>query len=221
MIQSNSDLMKNVYHYLNAENSIKAEADNLSHHIKLHRDNWGFTLWDGNDVQLKRNDIIRQNDNLLVEYLEDIVNNTNKSPTPIKMESLENVVLTQGMSESIDRDIGASSTALDYCSLGTSSTAEAESQTDLQTEFTDTAYARLQFSTAGQRQRVNQTMRLGVLWNDTNFDSVPVTIREAGVHWHLSDASKCHARVVSSDFSMSAGNLFVVQINELQANGTV
>jgi hypothetical protein len=64
-------------------------------------------------------------------------------------------------------------------------------------------------------------MKLGMLWDSSDFDSVPVTIRESGVHWHLTDASKCHARVVSTDFSLDTGDLFVVQINELQENGTL
>ena len=215
--------MKNIYQYFEAENSLKSKAEGLSHHVKLHNDIWGFTMWDSKDISFNGAKTCDLNDKLLVENMEDFINKTNKSPRPIKMETNYNVILTQGMSESIDRDIGASSTSIDYMSLGTSSTSESESQTDLQSEFTDTAYARLQLSvaTGGQRKRVNQTMRCGMLWDDTNFDSVPVTIREAGLHWHLSDSSKCHARVASTDFIMDTGNLFVAQMNELQENGTL
>jgi len=60
-----------------------------------------------------------------------------------------------------------------------------------------------------------------MLWDEDDFDAVTRTIKEAGVHWHLSDASKCHARVVSTDFVLDSGDLFVVQINELQENGTL
>ena len=134
---------------------------------------------------------------------------------------MDNVILLQGIQESIDRDLGTSSTSLDYCSIGSSSTSEAESQTDLQAEFTDSAYARKRFSTIGSRSRVNQTMKLGMLWDDTSFDSTPKTIKESGVHWASTGTTKCHARVVSTDFVLDAGDLFVVQINELQENGTL
>ena len=110
---------------------------------------------------------------------------------------------------------------MDYCSIGSNSTSEAESQTDLQSEFTDSAYSRKRFSTIGSRSRVNQTMKLGMLWDDSSFDSTPRTIKESGVHWHISNAQQCHARVVSTDFVLDAGDLFVVQINELQENGTL
>ena len=60
-----------------------------------------------------------------------------------------------------------------------------------------------------------------MLWTGGSFDALPRTIKEAGVHWHLTDASKCHARVVSTDFVLDSGDLFVVQINELQENGTL
>ena len=64
-------------------------------------------------------------------------------------------------------------------------------------------------------------MKLGMLWDESSFDSVPVTIREAGVFWHLSASLNCHGRVVSTDFVLDSGDLFVVQINELQENGTL
>jgi hypothetical protein len=64
-------------------------------------------------------------------------------------------------------------------------------------------------------------MKLGMLWDDSSFDSTPRTIKESGVHWAVSGTTKCHARVVSTDFVLDAGDLFVVQINELQENGTL
>ena len=219
MIQSTADLMQNINTYMNMENSIKEVAKGLDHHTKIHKDYWGFTLWDEEVVANK--DLVNKNEKLLLENYNDFLNNSNKTIRPKKMECLLNVITTAGMAESIDRDIGVVSTTLNWNSIGTSSTAEAESQTDLVAEFTDTAYARQVFSTAGTRSRVNQPMKLGMLWNDTFFDTVPVTIKEAGVHWHLSDAAKCHARVVSTDFPLDSGDLFVVQINELQENGTL
>jgi len=223
MMQSLDDLTRNVLTYTNMEESIKSHAKDVSHHIKFNMDYWGFTLWNESEVNLDCRGNRNINYDILHELANDFINNKHTTPRPNKFECLNNVILTQGIQESIDRDIAVSSTDLDYMSIGTSATAELESQTDLQSEFTDTAYARKQLSVAagGSRTRSSQTMRLGMLWQDDSFDSVPVTIREAGIHWHLSDASKCHARVVSTDFVMNAGNLFHAQINELQENGTL
>lgn len=219
--QSDQELFKELLDFSTQGDKLHSDAEDLSHHIKLHKDHWGFTSWHAGTVSLNPSHIVEQNEKLMNENLNDLINGLNTTVRPKKFESLNNVILLQGIKESIDRDIGAVSTELDWSSLGTSATAESESQTDLQAEFTDTAYARRVFSTAGSRNRVNQTMKLGILWDDTSFDSLPVTIRESGVHWHLSDASKCHARVVSTDFVLDAGDLFVVQVNELQENGTL
>ena len=219
--QSNAELFKELLDFSTQGDKLHADAEDLSHHIKLHKDHWGFTSWHAGTVSFNPSHIVEQSEKLMNENLNDWINGLNTTVRPKKFESLNNVILLQGIKESIDRDIGVVSTDIDYCSIGTSSTAESESQTDLQSEFTDTAYARRQFSVNGSRARVNQTMKLGMLWDDTFFDSVPVTIREAGVHWHLSDTLKCHARVVSTDFVLDSGDLFVVQINELQENGTL
>lgn len=218
---NNKDLLTELLDFTTQGDILHADAQDLSHHIKLHKDHWGFTSWHAGTISFNPSHIVEQSEKLMNENLNDLINGLNTTVRPKKFESLNNVILLQGIKESIDRDIGAVSSDLNYCSIGTSSTAEAESQTDLQSEFTDTAYARKVFSTGGSRQRVNQTMKLGMLWDDSSFDSTPVTIKESGVHWHLSDASKCHARVVSTDFVLDAGDLFVVQINELQENGTL
>ena len=207
--------------YFNKPKTLHETAEGLSHHIKINADSWGFTLWDGKDVSFNPTNIVQENEKLLSEVQNDLVNNRITTARPKKFESMDNVILLQGIKESIDRDIGAVSTQLDYCSIGSNSTAEAESQTDLQTEFTDSAYSRKRFSTQGSRSRVSQTMKLGMLWDDTSFDSTPRTIKESGVHWAATGTTKCHARVVSTDFVLDAGDLFVVQINELQENGTL
>ena len=214
-------MLDQIDNYFNKPISLHETAQGLSHHIKIHADSWGFTLWDGKDVSLNPTNIVQENEKLLLEVQNDLVNNRITTARPKKFEAMNNVILLQGIKESIDRDIGAVSTELDYGSLGSSSTAEAESQTDLQTEFTDTAYGRQRFSTQGTRARVNQTMKLGMMWSDANFDATPRTIKEAGVHWASTGTTKCHARVVSTDFVLDAGDLFVVQINELQENGTL
>lgn len=216
--------MYEVVRFLDFKDNFHNFAKDISKHIKLKSHVWGFTLWNASDVPslpIHALTCIVDNDKLLIEYASDLINGTNKAIKPKKFESLTNVILIQGIKESIDRDLGLSTTKLDWASIGTSATAEAEAQTDLQAEFTDTAYARKVFSTAGSSSRVNQTMKLGMLWDDSSFDSTPVTIREAGIHWHLSDSLKCHARVVSTDFILDAGDLFVSQINELEENGTL
>ena len=219
--QTELELFKELMDFTTQGEKLHETAGDLSHHVKLHKDHWGFTSWHAGSVSLNPSQIVEQNEKLMSENLNDLINGLNTTTRPKKFESLNNVILLQGIKESIDRDIGTVSTSLDYSSIGFSSTAEAESQTDLQSEFTDTAYARKQFSTQGSRSRVNQTMKLGMLWDDTVFDSVPVTIKESGVHWALTGTTKCHARVVSTDFVLDAGDLFVVQINELQENGTL
>lgn len=221
MEQLESDLKTELTRYFTVPQALKATASNLSHHVKLHKDSWGFTMWKGDEVSFNPRNIVLENELLLAENYNDLINKKCTTFRPKKFEAIDNVILLQGIKESIDRDIGAVSTSLDYNSLGTSATAESESQTDLQAEFTDTAYDRRQFSVNGSRVRVNQTMKLGMLWDSDNFDALPVVIRESGVHWHVSSASKCHARVVSTDFSLDLGDLFVAQINELQENGVL
>ena len=220
-MQSERELLSNLLDYQGQENSLHETAGDLSHHIKLHKDSWSFTSWNTGSITFNPSQIVKENEKLITENLNDLVNGLNTTIRPKKFESMNNVILLQGIKESIDRDIGAVSTELDYCSLGSSSVAEAESQTDLTTEFTDSAYARKRFSTEGSRQRTNVTMKMGMLWSDSSFDSIPVTIKEAGIHWASTGTTKCHARVVSTDFALDAGDLFVVQINELQENGTL
>ena len=221
MEQSESNLFINLLDYVGQRKIIQDQAKELSHHIKMSKDSWSFTSYHAGSITFNPSHIVEENEKLIAENLNDLVNGLNTTIRPKKFESLNNVILLQGIKESIDRDIGVSSTVLNYNSLGSSSTAEAESQTDLQSEFTDTAYARKVFSSAGSKSRVNQTMKLGMLWTGASFDGLPRTIKESGVHWALTGTTKCHARVVSTDFVLDSGDLFVVQINELQENGTL
>jgi len=207
--------------YFNQEDLIKKEAEKVNEHVKLSQDYWGFTLWSKGSVCLNPNNIVNENEKLLAENYLDILNNRITTIRPSKFQCMLNVITLIGMRESIDRDINVSSSDLDHASLGNSDSAEQESQTDLQAEFTDTAYARKVFSTVGTRQRVNETMKLGMLWDDTSFDGTPRTIKEAGVHWSLAASAACHARVVSTDFILNAGDIFTSQINESTANGTL
>jgi len=220
-MQSESELLHELQNFNMQGEFLRSEAEDLSHHIKLHKDHWGFTSWHAGSITFNPTRVVEQSEQIMKENLNDLESGLNTTVRPKKFESLNNVILLQGIKESIDRDIGAVSTQLNWNSLGSNSTAEAESQTDLQAEFTDTAYARKVFSSAGSRSRVNQTMKLGMLWTGTDFDALPRTIKESGVHWALTGTTKCHARVVSTDFVLDSGDLFVVQINELQENGTL
>jgi len=220
-MQSESELLHELQNFNMQGEFLRSEAEDLSHHIKLHKDHWGFTSWHAGSITFNPTRVVEQSEQIMKENLNDLESGLNTTVRPKKFESLNNVILLQGIKESIDRDIGAVSTQLNWNSLGSNSTAEAESQTDLQAEFTDTAYSRKVFSSAGSRSRVNQTMKLGMLWTGTDFDALPRTIKESGVHWALTGTTKCHARVVSTDFVLDSGDLFVVQINELQENGTL
>ena len=193
-----------------------------SRHIKFSGNEWYVGQFHRNDIEFKPGHTLNaQIEKYILEQIEDDINGTNKTVRPVKQLYSDNVVLNQGIQESIDRDIGASSTALDYASLGTSSTAEDITQTDLQTELTDTAYARKQFSVVGTRTRNLQTAVWAVLWDETDLDSPPTTIKEAGIHWHLSSASMCHSRVVFTDFTLDTGDTLVIRTTELQQNGTL
>jgi len=213
--------LDNINSFINAEDIFKAEIEPLGRHVRAITHKWAFTLWKGDEVTIRPRHVIDDNEKLLKEWADDLINGTNKSPDPLKFEPNENVILIQGMKESIDRDFGLVSTKLDWASIGNSNTSEDEIQTDLIAEFSDTAYSRKVFSTQGSQQRVNQTGKLGMLWDDTSFDATPRVIREAGVHWHLTNSNACHCRVVSTDFTLDAGDLFVSQISELQQNGTL
>ena len=58
-----------------------------------------------------------------------------------------------------------------------------------------------------------------MLWDDGDVSAVPISIKESGIHWHVSNGSSMHARVTFTTFSMASGDLFVTQINELHQNG--
>ena len=213
--------ISDVDRFLTADEMFQEYAAPLSKHVKLSTNLWGFTLWKKGDVSIRPNHVLKDNMTLLEEYRQDLINGTNRSAKPKKFEIPVNIILINGMKQSIDRDIGVVTTTIDWASLGSSSTAELESHTDLQAEFTDTNYDRKQISTGGSRQRINQTAYYAMLWDDTDFDAFPRSVNEAGLHWHATNSNACHARVVSTTFTFDSGDLFVSQITELQANGSV
>ena len=191
--------------------------NNNSRHIRFGITTWTVSKWNKDEVSFNSNNIIKEHEKILSE-------NSKTSVLPSKIESRNNVVLTQGLSESAKRDTGIVSNSVDYVSLGTDGTSESESQTDLQAELSGTPYARKQASVSGARAVVGQTAKYGMLFTTADVptaSSIPITIREAGLHWHVSDASACHARVAFSDFSLDSGDLLVIQINESMSNGVL
>ena len=141
-MQSESELLHELQNFNMQGEFLRSEAEDLSHHIKLHKDHWGFTSWHAGSITFNPTRVVEQSEQIMKENLNDLESGLNTTVRPKKFESLNNVILLQGIKESIDRDIGAVSTQLNWNSLGSNSTAEAESQTDLQAEFTDTAYSR-------------------------------------------------------------------------------
>lgn len=188
--------------------------DSLSRHVSFKYNDWTIAKFKETEC-----------DGLKIQDFDKILQERKGTTIlPIKIENKNNIVLQQGLTESAKRDSGASTSAIDYMSLGTDGTAESESHTDLQTELSGSPYVRKQLSTLGSRAVVNYTVKYGMLWKTTDVPSsasIPITIREAGIHWHVSDSAKCHARVAFSDFALDSGDLLVIQINETMANGTV
>ena len=188
-------------------------------HIWSTTNKWTLSLWNKNDVKLKGNHIIDQVEQLERELSEDIINGTNKAVTPKALICTDNIITNIGLTESAKRDTGEVSTTLTHNSIGTGTTTPTVSNTDLATEDTGGSYARQAYASAGQRKVSNQTAKYGMLWDDGDVSGVPISITESGVHWHASNASSMHARVTFTAFSMTTGDLFVTQINELHQNG--
>jgi len=187
-------------------------------HISQKSDLWTMTGWHSDEVSFNPRKIIDEIEKLERELLNDFMNGKNTTPRPFYLQNEPNVITLIGLTESAKRDTDEVSSSLTHSSVGSSSTAPAESQTDLITEFTNTLYARKAYAADGQRKVVNQTSKYGMLWDDTSFDTTPETIRETGINWTLAGAANMHARVTFTTFTLNAGDLFVVQINELQAN---
>lgn len=188
-------------------------------HVHAGVNRWTLSLWNSNEVKLKGNHIIDQVEQLEKELADDIINGTNKAVVPKGLICTDNIITNIGLTESAKRDTGETSTSLTHNSIGTGTTTPTVSDTDLQSEDTGGSYARQAYATAGQRKVSNQTAKYGMLWDDSKVSAVPISITESGVHWNVSSASTMHARVTFTAFSMTTGDLFVTQINELMQNG--
>ena len=181
---------------------------------------WTLSMWKEDEVSFRDHHIIDDMEKLQMDLAHDLVNNKNTAPRPIGFENTFNVITLIGLTESAKRDTGEVATTLTHSSIGTNSTAATESDTDLNTEDTGGSYARQAFSGSnGQAKVASQTAKYGMKWDDSVISAAPLTINEAGVHWHVSNGSSIHSRVTFTDFSLTTGNLFVTQINELHQNG--
>jgi len=198
---------------------VKVEYAPGVHHISHQHDMWTMSGWKENEVQLRGTHIIDDVEKLQLELANDIINGKNTTARPTYLETTDNVITLIGLTESAKRDSGETSTTLNWNSIGTSTTSADESQTDLIAEDTGGSYARQVYSTAGQRKVVNQTGKYGMLWDDTKVSAAGIIITESGINWHLTDASKLHARVTFTAFTLDSGDLFVTQMNELHQNG--
>jgi len=201
---------------------LDGDAGVLDGHIHKTTDHWTMTGWRKDDVWFDERHIIDEIEKLERELHSDIINDKHTCPRPTYLENRTNIITLIGLTQSAKRDTneatGEGTGGVQYVSIGSGSTAEVEGNTDLETEFTNTLYARKDLDATGQRKVLNQTAKYGVLWDDTSFDSTPQDIKEAGLNWHTTDSSKIHARVTFTTFALGAGDLFVIQINELQEN---
>ena len=190
-------------------------ARGLSPHIHLSTDIWTIAKFRLDDFNPRRNYIIDEFEKWVTEF-------QSKPTTTFKPQQIEvrnNILALTGLTESAKRDTAETSTTVRYMGIGTGSTAESESQSALVTEDTGGSYARKDLSTAGQRKVVNQTAKYGAAWDDGDVSAVPLGLREAGL-FTASTSGIMHARVLHSLFTMSSGDLYVVQLNELHANGS-
>jgi hypothetical protein len=199
----------------------KIKIPNIPPHWELKKDNWTMSGWRSDEVSFNPLKIIDEVEKLEKELYNDLINNKNTCPRPIYMDNNDNIITLIGLTRSAKRDTGEASDSLTHNSLGTSGTAATEADQNLVAEVSGgtPTYARRSYVTSGQRVVINQTAKYGMLWDDTMIDVTPaVDIRESGIHWHVSDTEKMHARVTFTPFTFDPGDLFVIQINELQAN---
>ena len=86
-------------------------VNNNSRHIRFGISNWTISKWNEDEISFNPRNIIKEHEKILSE-------NPKTSVLPSKIEHSNNVILTQGLTESAKRDAGLASTAIDYVSLG-------------------------------------------------------------------------------------------------------
>ena len=203
----------------NTINPISVDYAPGAEHISVKHDVWTLSGWKENEVQFNPNHIIDQVEKIQLELANDLINNKHTTPMPIYFENADNILTLIGLTESAKRDTAEVATSLTHNSIGTSATTATESDVGLIAEDTGGSYARRSYASNGQRKVISQTAKYGMLWQDTQVSAVPLSITESGVHWASTGSSTLHARVTFTTFSMTSGDLFVTQINELHQNG--
>ena len=188
-------------------------------HVSLQTDLWTLSAFKEKEISFKETHIIDEIEKYQQELLNDLSNNKHTTARPIYYENAYNIITSIGLTQSAKRDTGEVSTTNTHNSIGTGSTSVTEADIGLATEDSGGSYARRSYASNGQRKVSSQTAKYGMLWQDSNVSAVPITIRESGVHWASTGSSTIHARVTFTAFSMSSGDLFVTQINELHQNG--
>lgn len=197
----------------------KTGFPDLKPHYHAKKDTWTMSGWKQDQVSFNPRHIIDEIESLETELYNDLLNNRVTTARPTYFENDDNVLTLIALTESAKRDTAEVSTSVRYVSLGSGTNTAAEGDTQLQTEYSTAPYARKDLSTDGQRKVTNQTAKYGVLFDDGDIPAPTQTHKEAGLHWASSGNNNLHARVNFTTFTHNTGDLFVIQINETQANG--
>ena len=203
----------------NNPDDISIEFSPGAEHVSLQTDLWTLSAFKENEIKFNPTHIIDEIEKYQLELYNDLDNNKSTTAMPIYFENADNILTLIGLTESAKRDTAEVATSLTHNSIGTSATTATESDVGLIAEDTGGSYARRSYASNGQRKVISQTAKYGMLWQDTQVSAVPLSIRESGVHWASTGSSTLHARVTFTTFSMTSGDLFVTQINELHQNG--
>lgn len=202
----------------NRTDQLSVEFTPGTEHVSLQTDLWTLSAFKEKDITFRPQYIIDEIEKYENELLNDLYNNKNTTVRPIYYNNAYNIITSIGLTQSAKRDTGEVATTNTHNSIGTSSTTATEADVSLAAEDTGGSYARRSYASLGQRKVTGSTAKYGMLWTDSAVSAVPISIKESGVHWASSGASTLHARVTFTTFSMSSGDLFVTQINELHQN---
>ncbi|MFM7796181.1 MAG: hypothetical protein ACKO7N_05390 [Candidatus Nitrosotenuis sp.] len=202
----------------NRTDQLSVEFTPGTEHVSLQTDLWTLSAFKEKDITFRPQYIIDEIEKYENELLNDLYNKKNTTVRPIYYNNAYNIITSIGLTQSAKRDTGEVATTNTHNSIGTSSTTATEADVSLAAEDTGGSYARRSYASSGQRKVTGSTAKYGMLWTDSAVSAVPISIKESGVHWASTGASTLHARVTFTTFSMSSGDLFVTQINELHQN---
>ena len=213
------DLINGLGATLDAIQSQTVWRPKIDPHYHAKKDTWTMTAWKQDEVTFNPRHIIDEIEGLERELYDDLMNHRITCPRPKYLDVQDNILTLDGLTQSAKRDTAEVSTSNRYFSLGSNATTATENDHGLGTEFVTAPYARKDLTVEGSRKVYNQTAKYGVMFDDGDVPAPPIDIKEAGLHWASSGANNCHAHVTFTTFSMVTGDLFVIQVNELQENG--